>query len=46
MKNIVFMLDIDIQGEGRYSSTRRLPYKYSIESWKLGAIKIIVNCLC
>jgi len=34
MKNIVFMLDIDIQGEGRYSSTRRLPYKYSIESWK------------
>jgi len=33
-KNIVFMLDIDIQGDGRYSSTRRLPYKYSIESWK------------
>ena len=28
------MMDIDIQGEGRYSSTRRLPYKYSIESWK------------
>ena len=33
-KNIVFMLDIDISGEGRYSSTRRLPYKYSIKSWE------------
>ena len=28
------MLDIDISGEGRYSSTRRLPYKYSIKSWE------------
>ena len=28
------MLDIDISGEGRYSSTRRLPYKYSIKSWQ------------
>ena len=34
MKNVVFMMDIDLGGEGRYSSTRRLPYKYSISSWK------------
>ena len=34
MKNIVFILDIDLHGEGRYSRTRRLPYKYSIKSWK------------
>jgi len=34
MKNIVFMSDIDLKGDGRYSSDRRLPYKYSIDSWK------------
>jgi len=34
MKNIVFMMDIDIKGDGRYSSNRRLSYKYSIDSWK------------
>ena len=34
MKNIVFTMDIDLAGEGRYASTRRLPYKYSIKSWK------------
>ena len=34
MKNIVFLMDIDLSGEGRYSSTRRLPYKYSIKSWE------------
>jgi len=33
-KNIIFMMDIDLGGEGRYNSTRRLPYKYSINSWK------------
>ena len=33
-KNIVFMMDVDIKGEGRYSSSRRLAYKYSIDSWK------------
>jgi hypothetical protein len=27
-------MDIDLAGEGRYSSTRRLPYKYSIKSWE------------
>ena len=27
-------MDIDLKGEGRYSSSRRLPYKYSIKSWK------------
>ena len=27
-------MDIDLSGEGRYASTRRLPYKYSIKSWK------------
>ena len=34
MKNIVFTMDIDLSGEGRYASTRRLPYKYCIKSWK------------
>ena len=34
MKNIVFTMDIDLAGEGRYASTRRLPYKYSIKSWE------------
>ena len=33
-KNIVFMMDIDVGGEGRYASHRREPYKYSIASWK------------
>ena len=34
MKNIVFTMDIDLAGEGRYASTRRLPYQYSIKSWE------------
>ena len=33
-KNIVFTMDIDLGGEGRYASTRRLPYQYSIKSWE------------
>jgi len=34
MKNLVFMMDIDLKGDGRYSSDRRKPYEYSINSWK------------
>ena len=35
MKNIVFTMDIDLAGEGRYAkNTRRLPYQYSIKSWE------------
>ena len=34
MKNLVFMMDIDLGGEGRYSSSRRDAYKYSIDSWR------------
>ena len=34
MKNLVFILDIDIAGKGRYSTSRRSAYKYSIDSWK------------
>ena len=34
MKNLVFMLDVDIKGDGRYASSRRASYKYSIDSWK------------
>jgi len=34
LKNIVFTMDIDLAGEGRYASTRRLPYQYSIKSWE------------
>ena len=33
-KNLVFMMDIDIKGDGRYASSRREAYKYSISSWK------------
>lgn len=33
-KNIVFMMDIDLKGEGRWASSRRSPYEYSIKSWK------------
>jgi len=33
-QNLVFMMDIDIKGEGRYASSRREAYKYSIDSWK------------
>jgi hypothetical protein len=32
-KNIIFIVDIDLKGDGRWSSTRRLPYQYSIKSW-------------
>jgi len=28
------MIDIDLHGEGRWASSRRLPYQYSINSWK------------
>lgn len=28
------MMDIDLKGEGRWSSTRRAPYQYSIKSWQ------------
>ena len=45
MKNLVFMLDIDIKGDGRYASSRRASYKYSIASWKNGVKKTIVNYL-
>jgi len=34
MKNLVFMMDIDIKGDGRYASTRSEAYKYSIDSWR------------
>ena len=33
-RNIVFMMDVDIKGDGRYASSRREAYKYSIDSWK------------
>ena len=33
------MMDIDIKGDGRYSSSRRLPYKYSImDLWRKNLI--------
>ena len=34
MSNIVFIMDIDIGGEGRYASERRSSYGYSISSWR------------
>ena len=33
-KNLVFIIDIDLKGDGRYSPNRRLSYKYTIDSWK------------
>ena len=39
-KNIIFMMDVDLQDSThpslahRYSSSRRAPYKFSIQSWK------------
>lgn len=33
-KNVVFILDIDLNGTGRWASSRRAPYKYSIKSWR------------
>jgi hypothetical protein len=33
-KNVVFMMDIDLKGEGRYASSRRAPYQFSINSWQ------------
>ena len=33
-RNIVFMMDVDIKGDGRYASSRREAYKYSIDSWR------------
>lgn len=38
-KNIVFMMDIDLKGEGRWASSRRAPYEFSIKSWKKWADK-------
>lgn len=37
-KNIIFMMDIDLKGEGRWASSRRMPYKFSIDSWKQWAL--------
>ena len=34
MNNIIFILNVDLKGEGRYSSDRTEPYTYSIQSWK------------
>ena len=33
-KNVVFMMDIDLKGEGRWATIRTAPYEYSIKSWK------------
>ena len=34
MKNVVFMMNVDLAKEGRFASSRTNPYKYSIDSWK------------
>ena len=34
MKNVVFMMNVDLGKEGRFASSRVNPYKYSIDSWK------------
>ena len=34
MKNVVFMMNVDLAKEGRFASSRTKPYKYSVDSWK------------
>jgi len=34
MKNIVFIVDVKLQGSGRWAGTRSDPYKFSIAAWK------------
>ena len=34
MKNVVFMMNVDLGRDGRFSSSRSNPYKYSVDSWK------------
>ena len=38
-KDIIFMLNIKLSGDGRWSSSRSEPYKYSIASWQKWAEK-------
>ena len=38
-KDVIFMLNIKLDGEGRWSASRSLPYKYSIASWQKWADK-------
>jgi len=35
----IFMMNIKLNGDGRWSNSRSLPYKYSISSWKKWAEK-------
>jgi hypothetical protein len=34
MRNIVFIMDVDLKGTGRWASERTRPYQYSIKSWE------------
>ena len=34
MRNIVFIMDVDLKGTGRWASERTRPYHYSIKSWE------------
>ena len=34
MKNVVFMMNVDLSGYGRFASSRKEPYKYAVASWK------------
>jgi len=38
-KNIIFIMDIDLKGEGRWATSRQVPYQYSIDSWTRWAKK-------
>lgn len=39
-RNIIFGLNVDLKGEGRWASSRVTPYEYSIRSWKSFAEKV------
>ena len=38
-KNIIFIMNIELDGKGRWSSSRHVPYQYSIDSWSRWAKK-------
>ena len=38
-KNVIFMMNVDLKGEGRFASSRIKPYELSVKSWKHWADK-------
>ena len=45
MKNVVFMMNVDLGKEGRFASSRINPYKYSIDRVNRGSTIFFANLL-